>query len=91
MRDFFFFEENWHCLAARAALAHHRRDDYERFCLDYVTMKTRLLCPCFVLLRVANCLQLVDSSLVTILYSHLDSDRQSRRFGPTIHAIRRLL
>lgn len=43
VRDFFFFEENWHCLAARAALAHHRRDDYERFCLDYVTMKTRLV------------------------------------------------
>jgi hypothetical protein len=43
IRDFFFFEENWHCLAARAALAHHRRDDYERFCLDYVTMKARLV------------------------------------------------
>jgi hypothetical protein len=43
VRDFFFFEENWHCLAARAALATHRRDDYERFCLDYVTMKARLV------------------------------------------------
>ncbi len=43
IRDFFFFEENWHCLAARAALATHRREDYERFCLDYVTMKARLV------------------------------------------------
>jgi len=41
-RDFFFLEENWHCLAARAALPHHRHDAYERFCIDYVTMKERL-------------------------------------------------
>lgn len=40
--DFFFLEENWHCLAARAALTHHRHDAYERFCIDYVTMKERL-------------------------------------------------
>lgn len=42
MKDFFYMEENWHCLAARAALAGHRNDAYERFCLDYVTWKTRL-------------------------------------------------
>jgi hypothetical protein len=41
--DFFFLEENWHCLAARAALAHHRDDAYERFCIDYVTMKERFV------------------------------------------------
>lgn len=41
--DFFFMEENWHCLAARAALGHHRHDGYERFCLDYVRYKTRLI------------------------------------------------
>lgn len=40
--DFFYLEENWHCLAARAALDRHRHDAYERFCLDYVTMKGRL-------------------------------------------------
>jgi hypothetical protein len=43
LRDFFFVEENWHCLAARALLESHRHDDYERFCLDYVTFKRRLL------------------------------------------------
>jgi hypothetical protein len=42
-RDFFFMEENWHCLAARASLGHHRHDRYERFCLDYVRYKTRLI------------------------------------------------
>jgi hypothetical protein len=43
LRDFFFLEENWHCLAARAALAVHRHPDYERFCLDYVRFKARLI------------------------------------------------
>jgi hypothetical protein len=43
VRDFFYLEENWHCLAARAALATHRNDAYERFCLDYVTMKSRFI------------------------------------------------
>lgn len=43
VRDFFFMEENWNCLAARAALGHHRHDGYERFCLDYVRYKTRLI------------------------------------------------
>ncbi len=42
-RDFFFMEENWNCLAARAALGHHRHDGYETFCLDYVRYKTRLI------------------------------------------------
>jgi hypothetical protein len=40
--DFLYMEENWHCLAARAALGHHRHDGYERFCIDYVTFKSRL-------------------------------------------------
>jgi len=43
LRDFFYLEENWHCLAARAALGHHRRDAYERFCIDYMTMKSRFI------------------------------------------------
>jgi hypothetical protein len=38
---FFFIEENWHCLAARAALELERDPQYEQFCLDYVTFKTR--------------------------------------------------
>jgi hypothetical protein len=41
--DFFFLEENWHCLAARAALTTHRHDAYERFCIDYVTFKSRII------------------------------------------------
>lgn len=41
--DFFFMEENWHCLAARASLGHHRHEAYEDFCLDYVRYKTRLI------------------------------------------------
>ncbi|HWB81682.1 MAG TPA: hypothetical protein VG755_42260 [Nannocystaceae bacterium] len=41
--DFFYMEENWHCLAARAALPHHRHDGYERFCLDYARWKSRLV------------------------------------------------
>ncbi len=42
-KDFFFMEENWHCLAARASLGHHRHADYEQFCLDYVQYKARLI------------------------------------------------
>ena len=41
--NFFFLEENWHCLAARAALPIHRHSGYERFCLDYVDFKGRLI------------------------------------------------
>lgn len=41
--DFFFIEENWHCMAARASLGHHRNSKYERFCLDYMTYKSRLI------------------------------------------------
>lgn len=41
LEDFLYIEENWHCLAAAAALDHHRHDAYERFCLDYVAMKSR--------------------------------------------------
>jgi hypothetical protein len=43
LRDFFFIEENWHCLAARASLGHHRNDGYERFCLDYAAFRSRFL------------------------------------------------
>lgn len=43
LRSLFYLEENWHCLAARAALPSHRNDDYERFCLDYVEFKARLI------------------------------------------------
>lgn len=43
LRPFFFLEENWHCLAAAAALPHHRHDAYERFCLDYIEFKRRLV------------------------------------------------
>jgi hypothetical protein len=43
LHDFFFLEENWHCLAAREALKSHRHDAYERFCLDYMKMKTKLM------------------------------------------------
>lgn len=43
LRDFFFIEENWHCLAARAALTVHRHPGYEQFCLDYVRFKSRLI------------------------------------------------
>jgi hypothetical protein len=38
---FFFVEENWHCLAAREMLSLERDPEYERFCLDYVTFKSR--------------------------------------------------
>jgi len=43
LRDFFFLEENWHCLAARTALAVHRHPAYEALCLDYVRFKSRLI------------------------------------------------
>ena len=42
LSQFFWVEENWHCLAARASLRHHRHDGYERMCLDYVRYKRRL-------------------------------------------------
>lgn len=42
MNAFFFVEENWNCLAARAALLHQRNDAYERFCIDYMRFKSRL-------------------------------------------------
>jgi hypothetical protein len=41
LRDLFFFEEGWHCLAARTALSSHRNPDYEQFCLDYVSSRAR--------------------------------------------------
>jgi len=41
--DAFFLEENWHCLAARASLGHHRNDAYERFCLDYTAFRSGLV------------------------------------------------
>lgn len=40
---FFFVEENWNCLAARASLALVRDEHYERFCFDYVSFKSRLI------------------------------------------------
>ena len=43
LSDFFFIEENWHCIAARAALEHHRHDGYEKFCTDYSDFKKRLI------------------------------------------------
>lgn len=43
LRDFFYLEENWHCLAAREALGVHRHHGYERFCQDYVRFKARLI------------------------------------------------
>ncbi|MEZ4452425.1 MAG: hypothetical protein R3B09_23370 [Nannocystaceae bacterium] len=43
LEGFFYLEENWHCLAARASLGHHRNDAYERFCVDYVTFKGRMI------------------------------------------------
>ena len=41
--QFFFIEENWHCIAASAALTHHRHDAYERLCLDYLAFKARFV------------------------------------------------
>jgi hypothetical protein len=43
LRDFFFFEEGWHCLAARHALTSHRNDAYERLCIDYVASRLRFV------------------------------------------------
>lgn len=43
LRDFFYLEENWHCLAARAALVVHRNAGYEEFCQRYVRFKARLI------------------------------------------------
>lgn len=43
LRDFFFLEENWHCIAAQALLTTHRDPDYEQFCLDTVQFKSRLI------------------------------------------------
>jgi hypothetical protein len=42
LAQFFWIEENWHCLAAVASLEHHRHDGYERMCLDYNRYKLRL-------------------------------------------------
>src|SRR5690606_23258984 len=36
-------EENWHCLAARAALTLERDLAYEQFCLDYVAFRSRFV------------------------------------------------
>ncbi|MDB4976030.1 MAG: hypothetical protein JWN48_4371 [Myxococcaceae bacterium] len=43
LRSLFYLEENWHCLAARAALRTHPHARYEDFCLDYVAFKSRLI------------------------------------------------
>lgn len=43
LRDFFFFEEGWHCLAARHALSSHRNDAYEQLCIDYVASRKRFV------------------------------------------------
>jgi hypothetical protein len=43
LRNFFFFEEGWHCLAARQALSSHRNDAYEQLCIDYVGSRTRFV------------------------------------------------
>lgn len=43
LRDFFFFEEGWHCLAARHALTSHRNDSYEQLCIDYVGSRRRFV------------------------------------------------
>lgn len=43
LRSLFYLEENWHCIAAEAALKSHRHDAYERFCIDYTTFKSRLI------------------------------------------------
>jgi hypothetical protein len=40
---YFFVEENWNCLAARASLELERVDAYERFCADYIRFKSRLI------------------------------------------------
>jgi hypothetical protein len=43
LRNFFFFEEGWHCLAARTALTSHRNDAYEQLCIDYVASRKRFI------------------------------------------------
>jgi hypothetical protein len=43
MGKLFYVEENWHCLAARAALARHRNDAYERFCLEHTNFKSSFI------------------------------------------------
>jgi hypothetical protein len=43
LRDFYFFEEGWHCQAARHALSSHRSDAYEQLCLDYVGSRQRFV------------------------------------------------
>jgi hypothetical protein len=43
LHEFFFLEENWHCLAARQGLSVHRHAGYEAFCWDYVRFKARLI------------------------------------------------
>jgi hypothetical protein len=43
LRDFFFFEEGWQCLAARHALESHRNDSYEQLCIDYVASRVRFV------------------------------------------------
>lgn len=43
LRDFFFFEEGWHCLAARQALSSHRNEGYEQLCIDYVASRARFI------------------------------------------------
>jgi hypothetical protein len=42
LAQFFWIEENWHCLAAAASLEHHRHEGYEQMCLDYNRYKLRL-------------------------------------------------
>lgn len=39
--DFFFIEENWHCLAAKEALGIIDDEAYGDFCLDYLKFKSR--------------------------------------------------
>lgn len=41
LADFFFIEENWHCLAAKASLGVLPNPRYEDFCLDYLRFKHR--------------------------------------------------
>jgi hypothetical protein len=43
LRDFYFIEEGWHCLAARQALSSHRDSAYEQLCLDYVASRARFI------------------------------------------------
>lgn len=41
LSDFFFIEENWHCLAAKASLEVLPDLAYQDFCLDYLRFKHR--------------------------------------------------